>query len=145
MKEVTLHAQYCDDIIDHANNGKYSAIGVYTGAIVADDLPAILPKLCINLSFSIPTERQDVLADGGLHFETMKNDELIALAVMNIATPKITESGQSIADNRIHGILRQIINGLPLQENSIIKTVMKVDGITVAESEPLHIIRLPRP
>lgn len=49
-------AQFCDDI-RHEIGGKFTLVGCYSGEMIIDKLPAVLPKLCAQISVFTPFER----------------------------------------------------------------------------------------
>lgn len=49
-------AQFCDDI-RHEIGGKITLVGCYHGEMIIDKLPAILPKLCAQISVFTPAGR----------------------------------------------------------------------------------------
>ncbi|HJE71432.1 DUF6941 family protein [Pseudomonas oryzihabitans] len=50
------HVLYCDDIRNEVGN-KLTLVGVYQGALVSAQIPALLPKLCVVLTLHTPKER----------------------------------------------------------------------------------------
>ncbi len=51
-----LHVTYCDDI-RHELRGKVSLIGCYGPDLIADRLPAVLPRLCLRAEVVSPISR----------------------------------------------------------------------------------------
>jgi hypothetical protein len=54
--ERTAYSIFCDDIRQEINQ-KYSLIGCYGGEMIFDALPAILPKLAVNVIVTSPLDR----------------------------------------------------------------------------------------
>lgn len=50
-----VHTIFCDDI-RHEINGKVSYIGVYSESLLAPVFPITLPKLCISLKVTTPSD-----------------------------------------------------------------------------------------
>jgi hypothetical protein len=49
-------AQFCDDIRREIG-GKYSMMGIYGDELIADKLPIVLPKFCIQIRAVTPVEK----------------------------------------------------------------------------------------
>ena len=49
-------AQFCDDI-RHEVGSKYSLMGCYGGEMIIDKLPALLPKLCVQVRVFTPFDQ----------------------------------------------------------------------------------------
>ena len=49
-------AQFCDDIRHEVGN-KYSLMGCYGGEMIIDKLPALLPKLCVQVRVLTPIDQ----------------------------------------------------------------------------------------
>lgn len=52
----TAHLVVCDDIRQEANN-KHSLMGIYGPDVLVEKLPALLPKLCLQVHVRTPTSR----------------------------------------------------------------------------------------
>lgn len=63
---------YCDDIRHEVGN-KLSFIGIYTGEMLVQSFPATLPKLCLYVSVSTPSDRPFQQ----LRFSILKDDEAL--------------------------------------------------------------------
>lgn len=54
--ERVLIAQFCDDVRQEIGN-KISLIGCYGSELLVESLPAVLPKLCVQIKLLTPKER----------------------------------------------------------------------------------------
>jgi hypothetical protein len=55
----------CDDV-RREDNGKEIIIGVYTGAVLIESVPSILPVFCVRFIIRVPM-RTDVILDGSIN------------------------------------------------------------------------------
>ena len=55
MMPVSLHIHYCDSIIRHADDFRYSLIGIYPGVCPLPSRDFVLAQLNLCLTFEIPT------------------------------------------------------------------------------------------
>jgi hypothetical protein len=56
MNDRTLSVIYCDDIRNEVGN-KQSWMGIYSGDLVVQQMPAVMPKLCIAATVSSPSDQ----------------------------------------------------------------------------------------
>jgi hypothetical protein len=67
-----LIAQFCDDVRQEVGN-KFSLMGCYGGELLVDSLPAVLPKLCVQVKLLTPKDRPFERAV----LRAMLNDDLL--------------------------------------------------------------------
>ena len=62
------HAIFCDDIRQEVS-GKTTMVGIYTGQLVASEIPCVLPKICIALSLVTPIGRnfEEIIVTGNFN------------------------------------------------------------------------------
>lgn len=77
-------AQFCDDI-RHEIGGKMTLVGCYAGEMIINELPAVLPKLCAQITVFTPFDRPferlilrafingDILGELEMPVDTMKD------------------------------------------------------------------------
>jgi hypothetical protein len=56
MTDRTIAVVYCDDIRNEIGN-KQSWMGIYSGDLVVQQMPSLLPKLCLAVTISSPADR----------------------------------------------------------------------------------------
>jgi hypothetical protein len=91
-------AQFCDDIRYEVGN-KYSLIGCYSDELIVDKLPALLPKLCVQVRAFTPIDKvfsklalraflgDDVIAEAHIELGKVSPDDAPADATrMSIMT-----------------------------------------------------------
>lgn len=106
-------AQFCDDI-RHEIGGKITLVGCYAGEMIIDKLPAVLPKLCTQITAITPDGRPferlllrayingDILAELEMPTQAMKESiqkkqlkselgRLSAMALMAFSPLAVTE------------------------------------------------------
>ncbi|MES2365867.1 MAG: hypothetical protein V4563_08250 [Pseudomonadota bacterium] len=78
-------ATFCDDIRYERGN-KHSLMGCYSGELIIDRIPAILPKLCVQIQVVTPLEQPFILLtlracldDEVLGETVLPGDQLLAL------------------------------------------------------------------
>lgn len=69
----SLVALFCDDVRHEVGN-KYSLMGCYGDELIIEKLPALLPKLCVQLRAQTPLDRPFKK----LIFRAFLNDDLLA-------------------------------------------------------------------
>lgn len=67
-----VFAEFCDDIRLEVGN-KYSLMGCYTGELIMQPIPSLLPKLCAAITAVTPIEKPFQ----SLIFRAFLNDDLI--------------------------------------------------------------------
>jgi len=90
--------QFCDDVRYEVGN-KYSLIGCYSDELIVDKLPALLPKLCVQIRAFTPIEKgfsklalraylgDDMIAEANIKFDKVSPDNAPADATrMGIMT-----------------------------------------------------------
>lgn len=68
-----VQVQFCDDIRHEVSN-KFSLIGCYAADLIVDRMPALLPKLCMQVLISTPITKRFQ----SLKIKTLINHELLA-------------------------------------------------------------------
>ena len=69
-----LRSLYCDDIRQEVG-GKVSLMGIYTGMMYLPEMPALLPRICVYSSLSVPIDDAidhiefELMVDGKIVFE----------------------------------------------------------------------------
>jgi len=130
-----LDAIYCDDI-RHETNGKLTLIGVYSGSMVASELPITLPKLCIVAKVVSPLKDEfDVLK-----VEIRVDDDTIQEFTIKKEDIKKAKSTAPIDDSatlQVHNIMLSI-NSLTLDKACKISTRAFIDDLEL-ESPQLKV------
>lgn len=73
MMHRYVHTIFCDDI-RHEVSGKLSLIGVYSGILIARQLPITLPMLCLRVIAVTPSDQPF----RSLAVRVLKDDDLLA-------------------------------------------------------------------
>ena len=106
-------AQFCDDIRHEVGN-KYSLMGCYGGEMIIDKLPALLPKLCIQVRVLTPVNRPFTK----LLIRAVLNGE--SIAEVDVPAQEMTQSYQdraALSDAQRHVVVAIIaISPLPVSE-----------------------------
>jgi len=69
----TVISQFCDDI-RHESGNKYSLMGCYGNELLVENLPSLLPKLCVQVRAITPIDKPFTK----LLIRAKMNDEIIA-------------------------------------------------------------------
>jgi hypothetical protein len=88
MVNKSIRAIYCDDVRQEVG-GKVSLMGIYNSDMILPSFPAILPKLCVQLTITLPYDQPpkksvrvlllnnaDVLAEMSIDEESLANTPL---------------------------------------------------------------------
>lgn len=104
-------AQFCDDIRHEVGN-KYSLMGCYGGEMIIDKLPALLPKLCVQVRVLTPVDQPFTK----LLIRAVLNGE--SIAEVDVPAQKMAQSYQaSLSDAEQHVVVAIIaISPLPVSE-----------------------------
>ncbi|KTB97813.1 DUF6941 family protein [Pseudomonas sp. ICMP 10191] len=88
------HAIFCDDIRQEVG-GKTTMVGIYTGQLVASEIPCVLPKICLALSLVTPQKRkfEEICVTGSFNDVEIFKMELSKKQIESIVTqaPERTE------------------------------------------------------
>lgn len=137
MTAIPLTVQYCDDIIMHADNSKYSLIGIYPDVYPIPSEHCIIGKIAVAASFSVEHESLAELGNGTLKIEILKNNEIIAA----IETPPLSQLPAPPQNaTQFSFFFHQLINGLPVRDNDKLFVKMQTDTLR-AETSPLVFIQ----
>ena len=76
------HSIFCDDV-RHEISGKKTIVGIYSTHLFVSEIPSVLPKLCICITF-----RDDIFIDDNVtfrvFFERIGDDETIDLETITL-------------------------------------------------------------
>ena len=143
MKKVQIYAQYCDDIIQHANAPKHTVVGIHAGSLLVENFPALIPKLGINVTMLFPSEDNRIFSEK-FTLEIIKNsDVIISAEIEPFDRNQIFESNnhnfKDDDDLEITGNLQNIISSLQIEEKTKIYAQLKFND-EIIKSNSLRII-----
>lgn len=133
---IHLNVHYCDEIIRHAENDKYSLIGIFTDGCHIPTQQFILGRLCLSISFSAEGGYMQALQTQPTFLEIVRNDDVIS----NFEIPPYDSVGQ---EESISFMLHQTVSGLPVSDGDRIYVRMKTHNHIISESHPLFFSWLP--
>ena len=133
---IHLNVHYCDEIIRHAENDKYSLIGIFPDICHIPTQQAILGRLCLSISFSAKGMDIQTLQTRQIFLEIVRNDDVISAFEIPPYDSSYTEENASF-------MLHQTISGLPVSDNDRIYVRMKTHNHILSESHPLFFSWLP--
>ncbi|WP_315540436.1 hypothetical protein [Eikenella corrodens] len=139
----SIFVNYCDDVIQHVDPGKHSAVGIYPGVYPIKEFPWVVPKIGFSIALSIPAT-YDRLYNDELNVEIMKEDKVIASVTMPPVNAKLlNDSGVKIEEKVFNGFALQTIECLYIEEETELKVRLRIGDDIVAESETLKFIFSP--
>jgi len=114
--------QFCDDIRHEAGN-KYSLMGCYGNELLVEKLPALLPKLCVQVRVITPIDKPF----SKLIIRAVMNDDMIA--EMNVVSGEKTLQVPSGIDDpiRIEFNVMMTFSPLPITEPSKLRIEAEAD------------------
>jgi len=118
----TAISQFCDDIRHEVGN-KYSLMGCYGNELLVENLPALLPKLCVQVRVITPIDKPV----SKLIIRALMNDDIIA--EMNVASDKTVPQIPSGMDNPVRTELSVVMtfSPLPITEPSKLRIEAEAD------------------
>ena len=105
------HAIFCDDIRQEVS-GKTTMVGIYTGQLVASEIPCVLPKICIALSLVTPIGRnfEEIIVTGNF------ND--VEIFKMGLSKHQIEEIMAQAPDRAVPTSFYRSAHGYPVSFSS---------------------------
>jgi len=118
----TVISQFCDDIRHEVGN-KYSLMGCYGNELLVENLPVLLPKLCVQVRVITPIDKPF----SKLIIRALMNDDIIA--EMNVTPDTTIPQMPSGIDNPIRTELSVIMtfSPLPITEPSKLRIEAEAD------------------
>lgn len=118
-----ITSQFCDDI-RHETGNKYSLMGCYGNQLLVEKLPALLPKLCVQVRAITPIDKPF----SKLVIRAIMNDDIIA--EMNVPSDELKITIQASIDDPIRTELSLMMTfaPLPIAEPSKLRIEAEVDG-----------------
>lgn len=117
-------AQFCDDIRPEIGN-KYSLMGCYGEEMIIDKLPALLPKLCVQVKVLLPSDQSFTK----LLIRAVLNGE--SVAEIDVPTQEMSQfylARAALSDIQRLGVVAMItISPLPVSESCQIKIEAEID------------------
>jgi hypothetical protein len=137
MMPVSLHIQYCDDIIRHADDFRYSLIGIYPGVCPLPSRDFVLAQLNLCLTFEIPTSRKD-LDFAPLRLEILRDTDVLSVFEMPSVgnAPAVSENPEVFS-----GLVHHSLDHLPVSVGDKIWARLVV-GDVVANGNSLKFIAM---
>ncbi len=115
--------QFCDDVRYEVGN-KYSLIGCYSDELIVDKLPALLPKLCVQIRAFTPIDK----AFSRLALRAFLGEEMIAEA--NIEFGKISTDDAPADATRMGIMTFMFFSPLGITEPSLLRIEAETeDGV----------------
>lgn len=133
---IHLNVHYCDEIIRHAENDKYSLIGIFPDICHIPTQQAILDRLCLSISFSAKGMDIQTLQTRQIFLEIVRNDDVISAF-------KIPPYDGDDTEENVSFMLHQTVSGLPVSDGDRIYVRMKTHNHILSESHPLFFSWLP--
>ncbi|EFI22806.1 hypothetical protein HMPREF9016_01191 [Neisseria sp. oral taxon 014 str. F0314] len=133
---IHLNVHYCDEIIRHAENDKYSLIGIFTDECHIPTQQFILGRLCLSISFSAEGGYMQALQTQPTFLEIVRNDDVIS----EFEIPPYDGGGTG---ENVSFMLHQTVSGLPVSDGDRIYVRMKTHSHIISESHPLFFTWLP--
>lgn len=133
---IHLNVHYCDEIIRHAENDKYSLIGILPDVCHIPAQQSILGRLCLSISFYADDEYMQTLQTKPIFLEIVHNDDVIS----NFEIPPYDSVDQ---EESISFMLHQTVSGLPVSNGDRVYVRMKTHNHILSESHPLFFSWLP--
>lgn len=133
---IHLNVHYCDEIIRHAENDKYSLIGIFPiYAIFRHRIPFYTACACL---FHFPPKAWIYRLWKPVKFflEIVRNDDVISAL-------EIPSYDGSDTEENVSFMLHQTISGLPVSDNDRIYVRMTTHNHILSESRPLSFSWLP--
>jgi len=112
-------AEFCDDI-RHELGYKYSLMGCYSGELIADSIPCMLPKLCAAITVITPIE--DPFKK--LIIRAFLGESLIAeneIPEENLVKMSVIDSEKSAEFTKLLMKVQMFFTPLAIQENSVLR------------------------
>lgn len=136
MMPVSLHIQYCDGIIRHADDFRYSLIGIYPGACPLPAHDFVLAQINLCLTFEIPTDRMDLLSTP-LRLEVFRDNDVLSVFHMPPAenAPVMSENPEIFC-----GLVHQSLDNLPVSVGDKINARLIAGDVAVAVGNPLKFV-----
>ena len=134
---IAVNIQYCDDIIRHADNLRYSLIGVYSGICMIPEQEFVLARISLNISFSAPASEYRP-HDMPIIVETVKNNERVSSVQL---TPP--EDLPAEAQGIFYGLVHHSIEHLPVADGDTLNARLFIGGQLLAEGNPLQFRFMP--
>ena len=137
MMPVSLHIQYCDSIIRHADDFRYSLIGIYPGVCPLPSHNFVLAQLNLSLTFEIPTSRKD-LSFVPLRLEILRDADVLSVFEMPPVgnAPVVSENPEVFS-----GLVHHSLDNLPVSVGDKIWARLVV-GDVVANGNSLKFIAM---
>jgi hypothetical protein len=135
-----LHSIYCDDIRMEVGD-KLTLVGIYTGdLVVKGDLPSVLPKLCIQLTYTQPRE---LAAKEKLTFSVLKGDKTIA--ELAIPASELEAQRRALSPSATHLAVNVsiILSPFEIDEECSLKPRVQIDDEDPIKGRSLKIVKGP--
>ena len=123
-----VFADFCDDIRQEVGY-KFSLMGCYSGEVIVDTIPVMLPKLCASITAITPLDQPFI----NLTFRAYLNEDIIAESI--IPTSNLEENYERLKKNsaeytKIMIKVQMAFIPLIIQEQSVLRIEAETeDGI----------------
>ena len=125
MKQRFAYCVFCDDIRFELGN-KNSYMGIYESTLLVEDVPCILPKICVALNFHCPVDTP--VSSFGFY---IKLDETV-VSEQFIPEDQVTLSNQVLLLNKksksLNYKINAIISPFPIESVGMLTATVIVDG-----------------
>lgn len=141
-RSIQIHVKYCDEIIRHADDFRYTVVGAYTGIYPVSEFPVLVPKICFNIEIFIPADYEDFYAKP-LKVEVTKDDEPVSnIEMQPVEKDTVPFFGSGEEPQILVCNLHHTVNWFPLDQECKLRVRLSIDGHIIAQSEPLKVIQL---
>lgn len=137
MTTATLAVQYCDEIIRHAGELKYSLIGVRPGFYLIPEKTAVIPQLCLCITYHIPITCQGFVPGARIHIDILRNKTEVTWTLDMV--PEASENTEG--HDSLNGVLMQTMLNFPVSNQDLIHARLRVgDNVLIESNQPLKIM-----
>lgn len=116
-------SQFCDDI-RHESGNKYSLMGCYGNELLVEKLPALLPKLCVQVRAITPIDKPF----SKLVIRAVMNDDIIAEMDVDLSGVKTTTPSGIDTPIRTELSVMMTFAPLPIAEPSRLRIEAEADN-----------------
>jgi hypothetical protein len=130
-----LRSLYCDDIRQEMG-GKVSLMGIYTGVMYLSEMPALLPRICIHSSLSVPID--DAIEQ--LLFELVI-DGNVALTIPGKLPPESTAPVDLLTSPVARTVtIGAVLSPFPVEKPCLLETRIRI-GNDIVQGSRLHVLK----
>ena len=130
-----LRSLYCDDIRQEVG-GKVSLMGIYTGMMYLPEMPALLPRICVYSSLSVPIDD----AIDHIEFELMVDGEIV-LTIPGQLPVQSTAPADLLAPPTLRTVtIAAMLCPFPVDAPCLLESRVLI-GTDVVPGSRLHVLR----